>query len=616
MGEKNAPLSADDVEPQLCEIRDNAFDDPAWLWELKLDGFRLIVEKQGPAVKLVLRRGRETGSQFPEVVAAIAGLAPEHLVLDGELVIPDAQGRPQFQALLKRSTVTGTHAIERLSREYPAAFFAFDCLAVDGEDLRGKPLRERRERLTKALEGSTRVRPVEAIEGQGAALLDLVRAQGLEGVVGKRADSKYEGGRRATWVKVPITRLDDFAVVGHAPDYGAIHLGVFDGERFVYAGKSGSGFGPKQQKAAKPKLDALRVKGPSCGGELPNEEIVFVKPELVVEIRSKRWAPGTMPREPIFLRFRDDKAPEDCIDPRAAPELPAPQAALSNPKKPYWPEDGLTKQDLFDYYRAVSPWLLPYLADRPLMLTRYPDGIHGKSFFQKSVPLKAPAWVRTVHLSTDGDTREIDQIVGADLRTLEWLANLGTIPLHLPAGRVGSLERADWCVIDLDPKGAPFANVITIAQTLKGLCEQIGLPSFPKLTGSSGLHVMLPLGAQVDHGFAVHLAEALATVLVAKLPQIATVERVIEKRAGKVYVDCYQNGHGKLIAAPLCLRPLPGAPVSMTLEWSEVVPGLTPRQFGMKTALARLEAKGDPMAPLLSTTPELAPVLEKLGRLR
>ncbi|MBX7102168.1 MAG: DNA ligase D [Myxococcaceae bacterium] len=601
---------------QLCEARDAAFTDPAWLWELKLDGFRLLVEKVGDEVALLLRRGRDVADQFPEIVAGVQALPAQALLLDGELVIPDAQGRPEFSELGKRAQAQGP-AIERLKRERPAVFFAFDLLRHEADDLRGLALRERKERLKAALAGGERVRPVDHVEGQGEALLDLVRAQGLEGVVGKRADSTYVGGRVASWVKVGLTRTDDFAVVGHAPDFGSLQLATFDGQRYRYAGAVGSGFGPKQQKQARPVLERGRQPSPTCEGPFPpGLEVVWTTPTLVAEVRSKQWLPGGAPRHPVLMRLRDDKAPTECRDPRATaerPALPPPQVVLSNPRKVFWPDDGLTKQDLFDYYRAVSPWLLPYLKDRPLMLTRYPDGIRGKSFFQKQVPLRSPGWLRTVRV--EGETGEIDQPVGGELRTLEWLANLAAIPIHLPSHRVTSPDRADWCVIDLDPKSAPFAHVVTLALALRELCEALALPTFPKLTGSSGLHVLVPLGAQADHGFAVHLAEALAAILVARHPAIATVERVVEKRGGKVYVDCYQNGAGKLIAAPLCVRPLPGAPVSMPLPWSEVTQALTPRRHGIRDAIAHLERHGDPMAPLLTTAPDLPRALEALARL-
>jgi bifunctional non-homologous end joining protein LigD len=265
------------------------------------------------------------------------------------------------------------------------------------------------------------------------------------------------------------------------------------------------------------------------------------------------------------------------------------------------------------YYAAVSPWLLPYLKDRPLLLTRYPDGIRGKSFFQKARPEGAPAFIRTVRVRSDEDQRELDQLVCDDLRTLTWCAAMGALPLHLPAGRVGSLDRADWAVVDFDPKEAPFASVVALALALRELCEAVGLPCHAKTSGSSGLHVLVPLGGQLDHAGARHLAELLSTLVVHRHPSLGTMERVMARRGGRVYLDAFQNGPGKVLAAPFCVRALPTAPVSMPVAWEEVTPGLRPRQFTVRDAVARLERRGDPMAPVLSERPDLARAFERLA---
>ena len=278
-----------------------------------------------------------------------------------------------------------------------------------------------------------------------------------------------------------------------------------------------------------------------------------------------------------------------------------------------FPDDGITKGELVEYYRQVSKWLLPYLVNRPLMLTRYPDGIRGKSFFQKGAPVKSPDFVRTIRIRNEEEQRDIDQIVCDDLRTLEWCANLATLPLHIPASRVGSMEQADWAVIDFDPKGAPFEDVMTLALALHERCERAGLPTFVKTSGANGMHVLIPLAGQVDHAGARQLSELLAQLLVNDHPKIATLERAIPKRQGRVYVDALQNGQGKLMASPFCVRALPGAPVAMTLDWGEVKPGLTARTFTLKNAIARLEARGDPMAPVLTMKVDLGATLAKLG---
>lgn len=291
------------------------------------------------------------------------------------------------------------------------------------------------------------------------------------------------------------------------------------------------------------------------------------------------------------------------------------EVKLTNLDKVYWPEDGYTKGDLIEYYRGITPWLLPYLADRPLVMTRFPDGINGKSFFQKDLPKSAPSWLHTETLWSEGSERELRYLVGGDEATILWFANAGSIPLHLWASRVGSLDRPDWCILDLDPKDAPFAHVIDVACRLKELCDDIGLPCFVKTSGSSGLHVLIPLGGQLDHEQSKQLGELVARVVAKQAPNIATIERVIAQRGGRVYLDYLQNGHGKLLVSPFCVRPLPGAPVSMPLEWDEVKPGLDIRRFTIRNAAMRMKRLGhDPLRAVLEMKPDLMSALARLAQ--
>lgn len=615
-------ITAADVTLQLAEPRPTAFTRPGWLFELKFDGFRLLAERLGGRARLFLRRGREATDQFPEVAAELQSLPGADFILDGELVIQDARGHPIFQRLLRRSTLVAPRDIDAAARVDPAVYFAFDLLMADGQDLRALPLWERKQRLFELLPKGVRVLPVDHVERDGEALLELVKARGLEGVMAKRESAPYRGGRGDDWLKIALKHVADFAVVGWADDWGALYLATWDGERFVYAGKVGSGFTPTLADSARGELTPLRRAGPPCVGEPPREkEAVWCEPKLVCEVRYKNWPAGLALREPAFLRFRPDKTPQECPTPREgmAPE-PGGRASgrsvsLANSKKVFFPQDGITKGELFAYYRAVSPWLLPYLRDRPLMMTRYPDGIEGKSFFQKAKPEQAPGFIRTVRVRSDEERRELEQIVCDDLATLEWCVAMGAIPFHLPASRVAAPGRADWAAIDLDPKGAPFATVVGLARALRELCETVELPCFAKLSGSTGMHVLVPLGGRLDHAGARQLAELLAALLVQRHPTLATVDRVVQRRGGRVYVDALQNGPGKVLAAPLCVRPLQGAPVAMTLRWEEVVDGLEPRAFTVRNAVERLERVGDPMAPVLTLAPSMERALAGLARL-
>jgi bifunctional non-homologous end joining protein LigD len=368
------------------------------------------------------------------------------------------------------------------------------------------------------------------------------------------------------------------------------------------------------------------------------------------------WTDEGLLRQPVFLRFREDKKPEECVGNRAGrrgsgaaeeeedllipsearnlvdeppePTVKVPRSralsrdeesdrkvTLTNTTKIFWPDDGYTKGDLIDYYRTISPWMLPYLADRPVVLTRYPDGIAGKSFFQKDAPGFVPDWIRTERMWSEQAERDIDYFVCDDEASLLYLVNMGTIPLHIWASRTAKIDRPDWCVLDLDPKDAPFSDVIKVARTMHALCEEIGLPNLVKTSGSSGLHVLIPLGCQCRYDEARSLGELLARLVTAELPEISTVTRQVSRRGGKVYIDYLQIGAGRLIVAPFSVRPLPGAPVSMPLRWSEVKDGLDIRSFTIKTAPARMQKlKRDPLREVLEEEPDLAGALERLAK--
>ncbi len=613
-------MRAEDVELQLAEPRPAAFTAPGWLFELKFDGFRLLAERSKGVVRLLLRRGREATALFPEIVEALAAVPGPDFIVDGELVIQDPQGHPIFQRLLKRSTLAHRKDILSAAHADPAVFFAFDLLMLDGHDTRGLPLTQRKELLFGLVPkvADARVIPVEHVETNGEALLALVKQKGLEGVMAKRADAPYVGGRGERWLKVALTSIADFAVTGFADDDGALSLSTWDGERYLYAGKVGAGYNPTVAAPVRAELNANLVRTPVCLGDVPMDpEMKWVTPTLVVEVRYKSWPENLSLREPVFLRFRHDKRPDECPTPKEKrlPDAPAEaevSVALSNPGKVYFPKEGITKGEVFAWYTDVAPFLLPYLKDRPLMLTRYPDGITGKSFFQKAKPAKGPDSVRTVKTYSEEMDREVDQIVCDDLATLQWCANLGALPIHLPTTRVGTPGRPDWCVVDFDPKEAPFSSVITLALELRRLTERAGLPSYVKTSGSSGVHVLIPLGGQLDHEGARQLSEVLATLLVQAQPQLATLERSLPKRKGRVFLDVGQNGPVKVVAAPFCVRAKDGAPVSMPVPWSAITAGLTPTAFTVRNGRDWLSAHGDPMRPVLTDMPDLSKAVASL----
>ncbi len=618
------------VTPMLAETGDAPFTRAGWLFELKYDGYRLLASVSDGEAQLVTRSGRDVTRAFPEIARALRHLPLDHLVVDGEVVVHDARGVPSFQRLQQRGRLQRPLEIQIAAAERPATLYLFDLLALDEFDLRPIGLAGRKQVLRDLLPTVGPLRYADHIEEQGEAFFAEVRKLGLEGMVAKRGDAPYRGGRSAHWLKIRAERTDDFVVVGFtAPrgsrgGFGALHLGAFDGDTLVYVGRVGSGFSAEQLTRVRETLAAHVRPSPPCSGGPEGPDHTWVEPVSVCEVRYKEVTDDGLLRQPVFLRFREDKPPGDCVlrsvaDGEMPPSAGLVQTArvqdlqLTNTDKVFWPAEGYTKGDLLAYYRAIAPWILPYLRDRPLVMTRYPDGIEGKSFFQKDAPDFAPEWIRTERVWSEGSDRELRYFVCDDEASLLYVANLGTIPLHVWASRVGTLERPDWCILDLDPKDAPFTSVIEVAQTVLALCESVNLPSFVKTSGSSGLHVLFPLGGRVTHEQSRLLGEVLARMVVQRLPDLATVARLPAQRDGKVYVDYLQNGHGKLLVAPFCVRPRPGAPVSMPLRWSEVVPGLAIGDFTIANAVERLAALGeDPMREVLETKVDLTQVLGRL----
>jgi bifunctional non-homologous end joining protein LigD len=614
----------------LAEPADTPFRQAGWVFELKYDGYRLLAEKAGGSTALRYRGGGEVGGVFPEVARAVAALPVEGAVLDGELVVLDEAGRPDFQALQARAQIRRPADIVAASVRRPATLFAFDLLSAGGLDLRALPLLERKAVLAALAPRLGPLRFADHVETEGEALYLEATSRGLEGVVAKRADSPYHAGRSADWRKVRAAHTADLAVVGFtAPPrgrtgFGALHVARRGEEGLVYAGRVGSGFDKAALGALSARLAGRERREAACSGAVPaGQDNRWVEPEFVVEVRFKDWTREGLMRQPVFLRVRDDKGIRDAdagprgegAPPTATAEAPAGPTVIeiSNPSKLYFPRDGLTKGDLVDYYRAIAPAMLPWLRDRPVVLTRYPDGIDGKSFFQKDAPPGRPAWLRTVTVHSDDSNRDLDLALLDDAEALAWVANLGTIPIHVLACRAGAMERPDWLVVDLDPKDAPFAHVVRLALAVRTLCDAVGLPCFAKTSGQRGLHVLAPTGGQLTHEQARALAVLLCREVEARHPDLATTARALSARGGRVYLDALQNGRGKTIAAPYCVRPRDGAPVSTPLRWTEVNARLDPARFTLRNAVRRVQRLGqDPLRPVLKVQPDLLRVLERL----
>jgi bifunctional non-homologous end joining protein LigD len=618
------------IDVMLAETVRRPFSRPGWLFELKYDGYRLLAIRDTARVMLKFRSGRDATRIFPEVARALAALPYPRFTIDGEVVVLDDSGRPKFQRLQLRAQRSRNADVQAALVEHPATLFGFDLLTYGDFDLRELSLYRRKQWLERILPARGPVRYAEHFEERGEELFDSVVKLGLEGIVAKKMSSPYRSGKRSgDWLKIPADRQACLLIVGYTTPagnragFGALHLAGYRDGQLIYAGRVGTGFSDSDQRELMRTLSPMRRTDPPCAGPVPHAlEHIWVEPRLVCAVRYKEYTEQGLLRQPSFLGLCDDVPASECLLPmdretvipiHVAPAPPRPVVRFTNLNKVLWPEERYTKGHLIEYYREISPWILPYLRSRFLVMDRYPDGISGKSFYQKNLPEPVPDWVRTEQVWVEGDTSGSTCLVCDDLETLLFVANLASIPLHIWASRLGSLDRPDWGILDLDPTEAPFQHVITVALAIRELAEACSLPVFVKTSGSKGLHILFPLGAAYHYEQARLLSELLARLTVRRLGGICTVDRRLADRTGKVYLDYLQNGHGKLLVAPFSVRPRPGATVSTPLRWEEVGPGLDLKDFTILSLPARMAEQGqDPMADVLRLKPDLGIVLAKL----
>ncbi|MGH2899088.1 MAG: DNA ligase D, partial [Solirubrobacteraceae bacterium] len=482
------------------------FSREGWLFELKYDGARVIALKASDgSARLVARSGRDVTEVYPEITRAVRHLAVSECVIDGEVVTLDERGRSSFERLQRRFRGTPE---PRAEVDTPVVYYAFDVLSAEGYDLRDVPLATRKDVLASFAPRLGFVRFADHVAGEGMALYEMTRTHELEGIVAKRGDSRYESGRRSrNWLKIKVPRAASLAIVGFTRGKGSRDalgsvLVAWQKKKggLVFAGSAGSGLDEKTLALLREKLGALKVPKALCEAAPDLKGAVWVKPELACEVRYRELTAAGLLRQPVFVRLVEgaeihtlpQQAPEESNEPTpvAAPARAAPEPKLQFTRldKVFWPVEGYTKGDLLAYYEEAWPWLGPYLRDRPLVLARYPDGIDGKSFYQKNAPEFTPAWV--LRDSIEGT----DYFICNELRTLLYVINSGAIPLHVWSARRQDLDRPDWLIVDLDPKQAPFAHVVEIARHIHALLDGLGAAHFAKTSGQDGLHVLIPLG--------------------------------------------------------------------------------------------------------------------------
>jgi bifunctional non-homologous end joining protein LigD len=528
-------------------------------------------------------------------------------ILDGEIVVMDERGVSHFELIQPRIHTQDANAIAKMGQKNPVHLFVFDLLYLDGRDLRGEALIERKRLLRKIVKPFTLLRVSESFEGKGEELLEAARQTGLEGLIAKRSTSTYESRRSGNWLKVKLTSEQEFVIGGYTAGerepFGSLALGYYADEKLHYAGNVGTGFNARNLAELWALLEPLKTsKRPFVGADKIPRGTEWVKPELVAQIKFANWTDDKKLRAPVYLGLRNDKAAAEVEDEQTP--------KLTNLDKIYYPEDGITKGDLLKYYDAIAPLILPHLKDRPLSLKRYPNGIHEPFFFQKNTPESYPDWLRTETI--DG----IRYVLAQDKRSLMYLTNLGCIDQNPWMSRIGSLENPDYILIDLDPYECEFRKVVEAALLVKEKLDKIGLKGYPKTTGGDGMHVYIPIKAEYTYEQARSFAEVIARLLAAERPDLFTTPRSVAKREkDRVYFDYLQISESKTIAAPYVARAYPGAPVSTPLAWEEVTPKLLPSQFNIKNAPKRFARTGDLFEGVLKKPQSLVKALGKLNAL-
>lgn len=612
----------------LATETDVPFDHKDWIFEIKWDGYRAIAEVDGKKVSLYSRNGNSFNASYPIVVDALSKLGIK-AVLDGEIIVENEKGIPDFQLL--------QHYKE--DPDHPILYYVFDLLKVKNKTLYQLPLIERKALLAELLPENEVVRYSDHIGEEGKALFRIALNKDLEGIMGKRADSLYEPGKRTTnWLKIKHHKTLDAVIAGFtAPTggrkfFGALVLGIKKGKKLSYIGHTGSGFTVKSLKEMYELLKPMiRKTSPFEEVVKTNMPVTWVEPKLVCEIKySELTADGKM-RHPIFLHLRSDKTAKETTmasvktvtKKEAAAEDTAAKAEytygkikvpVTNQDKIFWPDEGITKGDVIRYYREIADYILPYLKNRPQSLKRNPNGIKDKGFFHKDAGDEAPSWVKSIPIYSESTKKDVNYILCNNAATLTYLNNLGCIEINPWNSVVDSLDKPDYLIIDIDPSERnTFEEVIEAAQVVHEVLEKAGAPNFCKTSGATGLHVYVPTNRKYTYDQLRDFAHLICMLTQEQLPRTTSLERNLKERGHKIYMDHLQNRRGQTIAAAYSLRPHPGATVSTPLLWKEVKKGLSPGQFDIVTLPARLKKTGDLFTGILGKGINLQSCLKKLS---
>lgn len=646
------------LKPMLATLVDKPFEAEGWSYEIKWDGYRALAYRNGNKTELSSRNNNSFNKQFYPVYEALKSWNI-NAVVDGEIVAVNDKGFSSFQQLQNwRSEADGE-----------LQFYVFDILWLYGYNLTGLTLTERREIIKKFIPGQGLIRFSESFATSATEFFEASKKLGIEGMIAKKNDSEYiPGTRTRDWLKIKSGKRHEAVIGGYTRNeestklFSALLLGVYENKKLRFIGQAGTGYTDAMRKDILAKLKPLettvcpfaelpQVNRPTrFRPNPPKAEITWVKPKLVGEVQYQELTDEGVMRHPSFQGLRTDKKastvimdkplatpPEKktrtVIEKQHKPAKPTGQRKtlvnpheqtqsrvingqelkFSNLKKLYWPKEKISKGQLLNYYYQVAPYILPYMKDRPQSLNRHPNGINGESFYQKNVASRIPDWLSTYNYKNTSKEGNKKFLVCTNEASLLYMANLGCIEMNPWHSRIQSPDNPDWCVIDLDPDNNPFSQVIATARVIKNILDTANIPAWPKTSGSTGIHIYIPLGARYNYDQSKMLAELIVTLAHRELSSFTSLERSPARRKGKIYLDFLQNRAIQTIAAPYSARPKPGATVSAPLHWEEVNDKLSIKDFTVKNMPARIKEEGDLFKGVLGKGIDLEKVIKKIG---
>lgn len=595
------------MEPQLATLAASPPQSETFLHEIKFDGYRLLARLEDGTLSLLTRTGLDWTQRFGGSLAeALLALGASPAMIDGELVVEREGGVSDFSALQADLSEGRTDRFR---------FYAFDLLFLKGHDLRSLPLEKRKALLEKVIpKGDPLLRYSDHFDQSGADVLAHACRLGLEGIVSKRRDAAYRAGRSGDWIKAKCSARQEFVIGGYAPSsvsrhaIGALLLGYFDKGRLIHVGKVGTGFTRQLAAALFKRLQPLRTDHSPFAGKLTSLESKgarYVKPELVAEVEFGGWTGDHHLRRASFRGLREDKPAHD-VGRETTParkdtsvsRQPAPALfkGLTHPDRIYWPDAGVTKQGLAEYYVDMWPLMKPFLAGRPLALVRCPEGIAGEHFFQKHGWRGMRPAIRTLNDPAEPDGEPL--LTVENEKGMVALAQSAALEIHPWGASLEHIEKPDLLTLDLDPgEETGWEDVLEGARRARALLEEAGLAAFVETSGGKGLHVVTPLKPEAEWDAVKAFTKAIADRMARDEPEkyVSTISKA--KRTGKIFVDYLRNQRGMTAVAPYSPRAREGAPVSMPLAWEELTPAIGPRHFTLLNARARLDALGeDPWA--------------------